>query len=400
MREDEPLRDVFWLIGLQVGVLLLASAVTQRALHFVNFMFLGVDYLQYFDAARAFLEGKTPYHIGGFVTPPPSALLQIPLVSLGFDVAKYVILGINIAALPLALGVFTRVWLGRGDKERWAYVGGILLFSFPVFFLLNRGNMDGLVLLLLSLFFLFLLLSREGWAGALLALAVGLKLYPALLFLPLLIFRRYRVVGSALVVLGVFVLLAPGAWRDYLMGRLWERGAVFTTRENVSIMSTLFFLGRLVNRMAALGGIRVDVAPVAKDVVAPVVYLLALGLNVWADVLQRHASPSRIGERLLPYFPFMVVIPPLTFAYELVLLLPLVPWLVHVWHREVNRWARVALWCALIGVAFSQFQVVGWVSLVGRWTPYFLGGWGAFLTLLGVTGWKWFTLEPGGIGKG
>ncbi len=58
MRQDEPLRDVFWLIGLQVGVLLLASAVTQRALHFVNFMFLGVDYLQYFDAARAFLEGK------------------------------------------------------------------------------------------------------------------------------------------------------------------------------------------------------------------------------------------------------------------------------------------------------------------------------------------------------
>jgi hypothetical protein len=66
------------------------------------------------------------------------------------------------------------------------------VFSYPLFFLLDRGNIEGLVWIASSLGLLFFVRSRYLAAALFLALATAMKIFPGVLLLLFVTKRRYR----------------------------------------------------------------------------------------------------------------------------------------------------------------------------------------------------------------
>jgi hypothetical protein len=102
--------------------------------------------------------------------------------------------------------------------------------SYPVLFLLDRGNTE-LLLFCLVFWFLYFYKVRPSWLWIpILALAAAWKIYPALLFLVPLSDRKYRdtLVSAGLAVVGTVVSVAVVAW---IAGRSFAsvaRSAVLT----------------------------------------------------------------------------------------------------------------------------------------------------------------------------
>ncbi len=393
-----PLHLVQWILALHVGVMLIWQSITDKLVYFIYPMFFGVDFWQYYAASQSFWKGKSMYAILGFVTPPVSALVVTPLAFMTFDVGKVVIFIFNLLAVPLAISLLYSHLFTTARKSQknmaigvYPYITTVVLLSlsYPYLYLVSRGNADGEVLLLVVLS-LILMGHSEVLSGFLLALAIGIKVYPLLLLLPLLVFRRYRVVISTGIFLLVFVLLTPEQWYQYVTERLWRRSAVFVTRDNASIMSAFFFLGRLAQRI--LGGLGVSVEGLdvlGKDVVAPLVYAGALVVAALSDYrIGRPRDQQETILRVSGYFPFMVALPQLAIAYELIFLLALLPTVLWLWMAHTSPVARAILIVISLGIAFGQFHVIGLYVLSGRGTPFFFTSLGLLLTLMGFTGWK------------
>lgn len=115
------------------------------------------------------------------------------------------------------------VWLlsGLWPRQRLAAVGGLILafaVSFPLIRTLTAGQLNLALLLLILLARELLMRGRPRWAGGVLAFATLFKLMPGIFGLFLLLQRRWRAVGAA-VVSGILLLAAStlaAGWRTSL----------------------------------------------------------------------------------------------------------------------------------------------------------------------------------------
>ena len=82
------------------------------------------------------------------------------------------------------------------------------LFSFPLFFLLDRANTEGLVWIVSSVGLVLFAMRRYSWSAMFLALSASMKIFPGVLLLLLLARKRYRDFGLALAGVAVFSLAA------------------------------------------------------------------------------------------------------------------------------------------------------------------------------------------------
>ncbi len=170
------------------------------------------DFSNYWDAARAMLEGASPYVVHNFDYPALVALVTLPVAAADYPTARLVWfcfshLCLLVAALLLwwrlgrdllAAVVVTVVWAGAGTVAE-----NLVL-----------GQVNPLLLLLLTL-----ALVAPARAGAVaLAVATALKLWPGILLLREAIVGRWRgfFSGSALATLlvagplvGIALLLPP-----------------------------------------------------------------------------------------------------------------------------------------------------------------------------------------------
>jgi hypothetical protein len=177
------------------------------------------DWHVYAAAARAFLEGTLysepltsafPLPVVVFNYPPLSAILVAPLLVLPDQVAGTLWVSANIAAMGAAAIVTARL-LRLSQALAWAGIG-FLVFTFnPWSWLALLGNNTPLVLLLVVGFVHYHMGGKQAWAGVLLGIAIGVKLWPAAL-LPLLLRERRWV--SLLVVAGISAVVG-------LMTVLW-----------------------------------------------------------------------------------------------------------------------------------------------------------------------------------
>jgi len=85
------------------------------------------------------------------------------------------------------------------------------------------------------------------------------------------------------------------------------------------------------------------------------------------------------------YLPFMVAVPQLTYHYELVVILPMLPVVSWLWKNAVWPAERILLTFITVGIALSQFQAVAAGKLIGTVHPHFLPGFGLFMVVVGVT---------------
>jgi hypothetical protein len=203
--------------------ILLVGAVTAIGYHYVMAFYNGLGYPQatflfrpedHFNdwnnpyvAAKAFLNGQDiwiVYFPLGILT---TLISTVAPMRAGF---------VAVTALFLAtlLAIFAR-WVtdaepsGATKVQYWVV---LTVLSYPVLFLVDRGNLEMLVFLFLAGFFYFFYVRESTWLAALfLAAAIACKLYPATLLLLYLAERRYKGLALTAVFTAALTALATVA---------------------------------------------------------------------------------------------------------------------------------------------------------------------------------------------
>jgi hypothetical protein len=220
---------------MQVAVLTLLALIVIlfRALQFAAWtgqIQWGYDFSAYWAAAGHLIHGESPYQphqLAGsyppqqqylYLYPPALAVAFVPLAWLfptDYRAAAWVWTGLGAAILVASVLAISRVerlderFPLLAGRRRWLLVGAALAFP-PVVGELVLGNVH---LLLLGFFTFAWLGIRRGdragdaWAGAAIAAATLVKLFPAVLVLWLLASGRFRAAGYAVVAGLVLVLV-------------------------------------------------------------------------------------------------------------------------------------------------------------------------------------------------
>lgn len=186
------------------------------------------DFISYYEGARRLVAGEPlyaaaqlagPYYLGGaafgvgFVYPPPAALVAVPLVPLGREVAF--VLFVAASAVGMAWTAFAIARREGLSQLAAAVTAALVMLSAPTIEGLATGQANPLVAVLLGLTWLY------PRASGYLAVVGGLvKVFPAA-GLAWAIRERAPVLRPLLlgiVVVAVSVLvLGVGAWRDFVV---------------------------------------------------------------------------------------------------------------------------------------------------------------------------------------
>jgi len=397
-RYSFPARFLLWSQVVMMGALWAAQAIWQKDVHAVNRAYWGFDFNDFLVAAQAWKSGFDPYAVPRFVTPPFGLALFFPLAGATLEQVRPWIAGAFTLLLLGTSALLGRVFVPADARRAIFWTGaGALFLGFPYFFLLDRLNVDGFVMAFVGLFVWAIAREEESpnWplafiAGAALSLGVGLKLYPALLVLPLLLARRWRVLAAFVGALAIQIAWMFPLWVRFVELRLRSRSDYFVVDDNGSLANTMRFFG---DRMNSLIGDRTFLGNPDAWIGATLWLLLALlGIKAIADarrvaVLRARGEKSDAASLILWYLPFMVSVPKTVYHYEFVGLWLLLPAISALFMRSVEGgWAlRFAAWSSVLGLALSQMHTVAWKEMLNTPMPYYVPGLGLFLLLLAST---------------
>lgn len=293
------------------------------------------DFAVFYGAARAVREGAPLYDLAGirqdagevavYRHAPIGATVLVPLTWLSPRAALDAWRLLNVGVYVATLGVLLRHF--RLDPRGPLALGLIALWfvSAPSRESLAGGQWDALFLAAGTAALLLLARRRDAWAGAVLALPIALKFYPALLLLMPLVTRRYRALtgcalaGAALTLLGLLVA-GPANTRAFFTEVLPAVGGGTLYAENQSLYA---LIGRLLAADLAGNGLG------ARYPAGPTAWL-ARGLGLVVTAVSALAARQRAGGPLDPALRFvlpvpatLLVIPTAWVHYELWALLPL-----------------------------------------------------------------------------
>lgn len=179
-----------------------------------------VDVEVYREAARSVVYGRPIYEqmteapqLLPFTYPPFAALLALPLAALPFVVVGWTWTALQVAATYATVLIVFRALLERAG--RWRFLAGAvvtapMLWLHPVADGVRFGQVNAFIVLACAA---DLVVRRPRWArGALVGLAVAVKLTPGVLLVHLLWSRQWRtaataVGAAAIVTVGAFVVL-------------------------------------------------------------------------------------------------------------------------------------------------------------------------------------------------
>lgn len=190
--------------------------------------------------------------------PPVAVLLVLPLGRLEFPTAFSVWNGLSLAALIVALALLAQRW----EQPLQLLTVGLMTFglvlSLPFQEQIGHGQLNAVLLVLMIVAWRAWRAEQPVWVGLALGSAAALKLFPAFLFLPLLVQCNWRAIGAggatfvglnalAALVLGVECFeqylsdALPqigewrGAWANISLSGLWHKafdpGSKGTARE-------------------------------------------------------------------------------------------------------------------------------------------------------------------------
>jgi len=276
----------------------------------------------------------------------------------------------------------------------------IVALSHPFYFLISRCHQVGIVFLLIGMG-VYLLKRENVLCSICFALAIGMIVFPVLILIPLLLFRRYVYVMLILVFCALLILMAPDLWFEFFQRVVFERlGQAAYGIDNCSLANTCRFVIMFVNNVfSSLGLPQLSLLHVSEYALA--VYALLLCAMVIADVKIRK-NCGVIGNEAeicltLMYFPFMIAIPGTSFYYNLVLLILLVPalcFMVRAVHTPVPPFI---MWAIAGGIFLSQMQVRIIQNLIDEQGSffYFFPGFGLFTVMIGCVLLKWWIAGRG-----
>lgn len=229
---------IFFTLFFQVQALVVLSIWAQSGIAWAKRYFFGLDFYDFYTAYSIWKLGGNPYQSTRLVTPPPSILVGGLLHSYGFDFSRYVFSAVNVALILTAI-------LLIGNKFSFSnktkiYLAGITFLYYPFLFLIDRGNLDGLVLICITM----LIISESNWKKiAWISLAGSLKLY-GLLALAVFIRKRQWSLAIGTILVFALLLLPFHSLMLHFFHNLTARGTVLTGTENISPAAILGYFGR------------------------------------------------------------------------------------------------------------------------------------------------------------
>ncbi len=296
---SKPLRVVGSAFLFQAVVVVFASFASQKAVVLVEQgPFLGWDYHAFYQAGVAWIHGADPYSVlrhpngsPGLVTPAPSILPGVLLSFLPFHAAALSFMVVNGLLVLFSINKLA-VHLGIGIHSRRLLLA-ISSIYYPFLYLVERGNIDGLILACL----VFAGIARRWLVRCiLLALSIALKLYPLLLLAVLAARRKFAMLAAVAGLTCAFIL--PFArYTGSFLHSLALRGARLKVLENISpalLFGYFPFPGWKIAYFAFWG--------------------LTLGFMLWRD--RRYSKLN-----LLAFIPWMVAFPAVVYPYCAVLYL-------------------------------------------------------------------------------
>ena len=354
---------------------------------------VGYDYRDFYYASAYISNGESPYSVSRYVTPPLPALANMVFVPLGFEGARNVF----ISLIPLLIFVsYLLIYRALSDQtpnnSNLVLLSGIfvIVISYPFYFLLERGNIDGVVLFCMCAG--LILLPKKTWLGSfLLAVASLLKLYPILIPVSLLVTRRWKsffwVCGWTL----VLILLTIPYWEDYLESS-YRRSSYFRLDENGSLTNTVMII-MIFLKLAFTGNIT-GIFDQSSSTFTAIIYGIVVITMLYSD----YKTSSNTLEKeqlsnLLLYFPLIVAIPQVVYHYEFVLLFSLLPVLSFMWKNTLSTPRKFCLVLMAIGIALSQWQAIALYVLTNNMLAQYIPGFGLMLVITGIAVYKFLTLR-------
>lgn len=197
------MKDFFKPLGFNIilALFLIASFVVEN----LNGHFHLNDFKVYYDASLQFSDGLNPYgqayglSSGYFKYAPPTLYLFLPYTYFDFETARiihYLVMSVLIFFIYKFLFKLSRAYFGEFAKPKHFYFL-LWLFIFSLVHLtreLHLGNVN-LILIFLTLISLdFIRKKKKTAAGVSLSLLILLKPYFAIVILPLMIKREWKVI--------------------------------------------------------------------------------------------------------------------------------------------------------------------------------------------------------------
>ena len=330
------------------------------------------DFALDYVSARAVLDGRDPYTpidelIAGYLHPPQEVLNDV-LPGANWHPPFKVLLTLPLALLPyraagitwLMLSALAYVAAGMllGSALGWRRSSGLLLglgaLIVPVVQKdLSTGNLNGELLLVLVAAWHFARKGNDAAAGVAIGLAAAIKVFPALILLPFLVSRRWRVVtyagaaGALLTVIGV-VALGPADALDHIRAGTGSEGFGYWDASPANIgwwgLATRWLSPNGWVPHLSLGALGLVLA------VGGIVVFLALAARPRAEFTE---------DTFWATVPLMLLAWPIVWDHYLVLMLP---WVV-LGARRIPRSRNRAIWFALISLPILVGLLPGGPSL-------------------------------------
>lgn len=260
--------------------------------------------------AGAIAEGISPYsYLANY--PPLALITYLPLNALE---PKLIVPLVLLTLLTSIILLWWRLTKGvsNGLRVQAVVVGGIV--TAPTLAMLDRGNSNLLVAVLIGLSFLLIVRSRENFASAVIGVAIAIKIFPIFLILIPLARRQWRhvaiIVISSLALTTVAFALIPGGFTTAIRG-FWEGVMVFSGE---AISHKNYSSSGMFEQFAELVGGKFGQFAIENSVLISL--LLAI---IWISILfsllvfDRRAGWS-IGVLVLAS---MQVVPPVSYPYAL-----------------------------------------------------------------------------------
>ncbi len=184
---------------------------------FTDFRTYNFRFQLFFHRAE-FFNQYSNFQLPYFSYPAPAAVVYRFFYGLGRPTRDYLMLG-GVWALCLTFGLY---WMLRRSGSRVGVAAGVALLmlagAFPLDFMLERGNLELVVWILVYLGAFLYLSGYAKSAAVLLGAAASMKIYPIIFCGLLLQRRRYGAVGVAILTAAVCDVLS-----------LWYAGPTFMT---------------------------------------------------------------------------------------------------------------------------------------------------------------------------
>lgn len=391
-KRDFPAIFVATAIVVWFGVIALGHLALNKPLIFVTPLELpGRDYLDFFRASSYIVSGGSPYDAPDehYITTPVPAIFNIILLPFGFKVARLLLLILIPLSIAFSFTRFTAIYDLPSEAKGYIFLAGLsaLLFGYPFYFLIERGNIDGWVFCFLGLGLYFLYKAQNEGKGALfLSLAMAFKLYPLLLVIPVFIYRKWRLLFF-ICLWGIVWFSTTFPYTLELQNILTERTqGYFRIDENGSLTSTVALA--LVALDAFLPGTLSFSFFLYTPVFASVLYSMFLSAVILSDYKIHKLGGKLDVTTIVLYLPFMVAVPQVVYHYSLIICLLLIPTICHLWSLSTDLRTKRIFFVIMVGIACTQWQATASSNLSQNILALAIPGLGLLLIIAGITAYK------------